>query len=285
MRKETPMKRRARAGAALLPLCAAALALAGCSKTRVVTQPAPGGGSGMLHVLFDHRGPLMLDGGMYHGTDGAGNAYSVTTLRYFVSNVQVRSTSGVLFGQNAYHYRDAGLPATREYLLSGIPSGTYDALVFTFGLDEQWNVSGNGIGNDPNVAGMEWPPDWGGGWHYMILEGLYDPANAFGYRTHFGRRYIPDAGDPSGQGPDAAPHPHHFNVWLPFPAPVQIAGDMWQTTVRMDLDRWYADPAIDLAALFPNGSGGIMVNLDAQAMLRQNGPGCFSVTQPGPHSH
>jgi len=130
------------------------------------------------------------------------------------------------------------------------------------------------------VAGMEWPADWGGGWHYMILEGKYEPASAFGYATHMGRRFIASPGDPSGQGPDQAAYPHDFQVRLDFPAPVTIGGDAWQTSVRMELNQWYAGPDVDLSAWFPNGSGGIMVNLAAQATLQQNGPDCFTLTQP-----
>jgi hypothetical protein len=252
----------------------AVLFVPGCSKTRTVTvtaAPAPG----TFTVQFDHRvggGPLMLNDAMYMGVDGAGNAYSVVTLRYFVSNVQLRTSGGVLYGVNGYHYRDAAIPATRDYTLGGVPAGTYDALVFTFGLDEQWQDAGNGIANDPNVAGMEWPVDWGGGWHYMILEGKYDPANQYGYRTHTGRRFIAAS--------DSAARPHHFTVRLPFAAPVTIGGDAWRTNVLMELNEWYRTPTIEFAVIFPNGAGNIMVNSSVQALLEQNGPACFGVTQP-----
>jgi len=265
------------------PVCSRAgvlLALAGllllpsCSKTKTVTvTTAPATGTFTVH--FDHSvggGALLLNGAMYMGQDGVGETYSVTTLRYFVSNVQLRATNGAVYGINGYHYRDAGIPATRDWTLDGIPAGTYDQLSFTFGLDDQWNVSGNEIQNDPNVAGMEWPANWGGGWHYMILEGAYDPANAYGYRTHMGRRFI--------TGTDSVAYPHVFPVRLTFPTPVTIGGDAWQASVRMELNQWYAAPNVSLAALFPSGAGNIMTDLDAQALLQQNGPDCFSITQP-----
>lgn len=258
-------------------LLAVLLSAAGCSRTKTVTlTTAPAAGTFTVH--FDHlvgSGPLMLDGAMFMGQDGAGNAYSVTKLRYFVSNVQLRRSDGMLFGADDWHYRDAGIPGTRSYALAGLPPGTYDRLVFTFGLDARWNVTGNEIQNDPDVAGMEWPVDWGGGWHYMILEGKYDPANAFGYATHMGRRFI--------TATDTAAYPHDFPVRLDFPAEITIAGDAWEASVRMELNAWYGSPDVDLAAWFPNGTGGIMVNLDAQAILQQNGPDCFTLTQPVQH--
>jgi len=250
------------------------LVLTGCSRTKTVTlATAPATGAFTVH--FDHLvagSPLTLNGTTYVGQDGAGAAYSVTTLRYFVSDVRLRATNGSVYGIDGYHYRDAGISATRDYTVDGIPPGTYDQLLFTFGLETQWNVTGNEVQNDPNVAGMEWPVDWGGGWHYMILEGNYDPANAYGYRTHMGRRFV--------TATDSVAYPHTFTVRLTFGTPVAIAGDTWQASVRMELNQWYVAPNVNLATWFPNGAGNIMIDLDAQALLQQNGPDCFSITQP-----
>lgn len=269
--------------AALGVVATVAPLLVSCSKTRTVTvTTAPA--TGALTLRLDHLvggQPLVVNGATYMGVDGAGNDYSVTTLRYFISNVQLRSTAGMLYGVQDYHYRDALLASTREYTLGGIPPGTYDRLIFTFGLDEQWNVSGNAISHDHNVAGMEWPPNWGGGWHYMILEGMHSSSGGgTAYKTHFGRRFIAASGDPSGQGPDTVPYPHHFQVHLALPAPLAIHGDHWATSLQMELNGWYANPAIDLSGWFPTGAEGIMVNLTAQDILQQNGPHCFTMTAP-----
>ncbi len=265
----------------LVLLLAALVALPGCSKTKVVeVAVAPGGGT--LTLRFDHAlagAPLAL-AGAYSGVDGAGNAFNVETLRYFVTNIRLYATDGRVIGLDDYHYRDASDATTRDYVLPGIPAGTYNAVSFTFGVDERWNAQGNAISADHRVHGMEWPPNWGGGWHYMILEGRYDPANGYGYRTHTGRRFIANAGDPSGQGPDTQPYHHHFSVYLPFASPIGVSADAWSTTITMELSGWYQNPAFDLAAFFPSGAGGIMVNLAAQDLLRRNGPACFSIAQP-----
>lgn len=249
----------------------------GCGRTRTVTT-SPATGSMTLH--FDHTAggaPLAVSGSTFQGADGAGNDFSVTTLRYFVSDLRLRRTDGTTFGVDDYHYRDAALLSTRDYTIAGVPSGTYDRLIFTFGLDERWNVTNNEIASDHRVSGMEWPADWGGGWHYMILEGMHSSGGSIAYRTHTGRRFIASAGDPSGQGPDTVAHPHDFQVHLVFPSPVAIDGDAWDATVRMELNGWYDDPSISLASWFPTGAEGIMVNLAAQDLLRQNGPDCFTV--------
>ncbi len=274
------MKRHMRALGVLAVL---ALSLVSCSKTKTVTlTTAPPTGAMTLHLDPTVSGQaLVLDGGLYTGLDGAGNDYSVTNLRFFISNVQLRNTSGMIYGVHDYHYRDAKIASTRDYTFSGIPPGTYDELSFTFGLDDQWNVSNNGISADPNVAGMEWPPNWGGGWHYMILEGMHNSAGGgTSYKTHLGRRYIAASGDPSGQGPDSVAYPHFFQVHLAFPSPITINGDQWAASVQMELNGWYQSPVFDLNSWFPTGTEGIMVNLTAESLLQQNGPHCFTISAP-----
>jgi hypothetical protein len=273
-----------------LALAALLSAVAGCSKTKVTTVPtAPAPGS--LTVHFDHTtggAALVLNPHAHLGTDGAGNRYSVETLRYIVSNIHLHAEDGSFYGVEGFHYRDAAVPGTRDYVLSGIPPGMYMSISFTFGLDEMMNVPGPPIANVPGIGGMEWPPNWGGGWHYLMLQGFYDPARHLAYRTHMGRRFIAGTGDPSGQGPDSVEYNHDFNAHVMFPAPVMIEGDSWQTTLTMEIDSWYRPgshhggqgPAFDLAAFFPNGSGEIMVDLTAQKFLQQNGPGCFTASSP-----
>jgi hypothetical protein len=115
----------------------------------------------------------------------------------------------------------------------------------------------------------------------MIFEGLHSSSGGgTPFRAHTGRRYIASPNDPSGQGPDTVAYPHYFQVHLAFPSPVTIDGDAWETTVRMELDRWYDDPAMNLAAIFPTGAEGVMVNLGVQDLLRQNGSNCFTITAP-----
>lgn len=244
---------------------------------------APATGSVTVH--FDHQAggvPLTsgdLDGNDFAYENAAGNQYSIEKLRYFVSDIQFRRTNGTTYGVDDYHYRDVSLDETRSYTIAGVPAGTYDAISFTFGLDPTKNVPGPPINQDPNTLGMGWPDNWGGGWHYMILEGFHNAADPVSYKTHTGRRYIttPGPNDPP-DAPDIVPYNHHFEVTLPLPTTFHLDGDNWEVRVIMEINGWYEDPLFDFQAFFPTGTEGIMVNLTAQAMLQQNGPGCFSVT-------
>jgi hypothetical protein len=259
--------------------------MSGCGKTRVVSLGVEGG-TGRMIIHFDHfigNQPLVLNGAAYAGVDGAGNAFSVGALSYFVSNIQLRNVDGSQYGLHGYHFRDAANPNTRDYTLTSVPSGTYSHLVFTFGVDEELNNEHGAIVHDPIATNMLWPSEWGGGVHYMILEGGYDATNGFAYRTRTGRRYIALPNDPSGEGPDPVAYPHFFQVVMTFPSLITIDADEWETTVRMDLNAWYRDPNFDLSAHFPGGSGSIMLDLDAQDLLRQNGPASFTTSTPIHH--
>jgi len=127
---------------------------------------------------------------------------------------------------------------------------------------------------------MNWLIKWGGGYHYMRMEGEYrDGGNDFGYRTHTGRRFIEVFDPATNQGPDSVSYHHFFEVKIPV-TPFTVAGDLWEATVLMDINEWYRDPVFSFKTFFPNGQGGIMVNLLAQRLLMENGRRCFSATNP-----
>lgn len=269
----------------LLLLATALVWAPGCSDDEGGTTTGPSNGA--VTVNLDHQvdsQPLVLGINNFAYTNAAGNNYSVDKLRYFVSDIRLHRTNGTTYGVDDYHYRDASDDAgTRSYTISGVPNGTYNAVSFTFGLDPAKNKSGPPISDDPAVSGMEWPGMWGGGWHYLIMEGEYKESGTgteYAYRTHMGRRFIASGdGGPFANppGPDAVEYHHEFTVVLPLAA-FDVNGDSWETNVIMNINGWYENPQMDFDTAFPQGAGNIMVSNGDQDMLEQNGPGCFTIT-------
>ncbi|MFQ5512371.1 MAG: MbnP family protein [Candidatus Krumholzibacteriia bacterium] len=253
---------------------------AGCGGDDPVTV-SPATGSVVFHFDQEVDGtPLVIQSSQtnFPDTNAAGNPYNVSFLQYFVSNLRLHNANGSTFGTNKVHFRDASDDAgTRSRTLSGVPSGTYNAVSFTFGLDAKTNVTDALL---PLLA-LEWPSNWGGGYHYMEMNGQYfNGSTAVSYRTHTGRRFIEMSGDPSGQGPDSVAFHHFFEVYAPVP-PFQVDGDTWELQAIMNVNGWYENPLFDLSTFFATGTEGIMVNLFAQDLLMENGlTNVYRVTDP-----
>lgn len=260
----SPRARLARAGCAAAALLAAGT-LASCD------DPAEPPRSGSVALRFDHAvGQDSLVFGDLRYTNAAGNVYSVTALRYYVSDVQLRREDGTLWGLDAVHFRDAADPATRSWPLSGVPNGRYTEIRFTFGLDAQKNVTGTLPDTQENLN-MRWPDVLGGGYHYLQLEGRYLAAGSTnsGYATHLGRQKVED---------DPVAHHHYFEVAVPFPGGIDVRGDAWEAQVVMDVNGWYASPHVyDFDEFGP----AVMENLVAQDYLMENGRRAFRLGSIG----
>ena len=278
-------KSHLRYSAGVLLVVAFCVTASGCS----VDDDAPmGPASGSVAVNFDHAvGIIPLQLGVFDYTNAAGNNYSVEHLEYFVSDIRLHNANGTTFGVDDVHYRSADDNTTRGYTVPGVPNGTYTAVTFVFGLNANWNVS-NGLPASTPAGGLEWPACWGGGYHYMELEGKYKESGSgteYPYRTHTGRRKLIQGGPLNCDtaalgGPDAVSHHHFFEVKLTLPSAFAVDGDNWSVNVVMDINGWYEDPQVDLEVLFPQGNGGIMTDLNTQQLLKENGPGCFSIQAP-----
>jgi hypothetical protein len=214
--------------------------------------------------------PLAFDDLSYE--NATGDTYSVKRLEYILTDVSLVTSAARLAVTNA-HYCDAFEATTTSMPIDDLPPGTYDAVTFTFGLDCEINLGPNQGGELPTTTqwqGMLWPMTWGGGYHYMKLEGDYDDGSGLNtYRTHVGRRFAQS--DPTF-GDDDAPIPHYFTVTLPFDAVTVSEGDTWSFEVIMNVNEWYTGPN-DLAMT----SDGIMMNTDVQNLLEENGATVFSV--------
>jgi hypothetical protein len=249
---------------------------------------APETPTGTIRILLDHTvaGASLVPNQMLY-TTAEGNDFQVNKLVWILSRVSLfdvhdrhgRSERRHIDGPEV-HLRDAFDDGSRVIEITGVPTGVYTALSFDFGLDEEMNAPGvtyTQPGFEDRWIAMTWPPNWGGGYHYMILEGFFEPEGGGpqeSFLTHLGRR---NAQNDPVHGTDATPFPHFFDVHLDLPTNLTLAeGETWEIQVLMDVAEWYTHPNdIDL----DNDEQAIMImmNTAAQDLFEANGATVFSV--------
>jgi hypothetical protein len=247
---------RARRG--LLPAAlalAAMLPLAGCTRDDEAAERS----SMRISIAHEADGePLRFDTLAY--VNAAGNRYSVTRLRYYLSDFVFKDMDGKeLLRLDSVFYVDAADSATLSRLISGIPAGHYHTLEFVFGLAPARNRTGALPATLENLN-MAWPRPMGGGYHLMQKEGRFldSAGRESGYATHIG------SGTIGGKAQE--------NHWTAGPFTVHVeAGPEARLHIPlvMEVQEWYRTPnAYDLGG-HPDG---IMDDPDAQDLLRGNGP-------------
>lgn len=243
----------------LLMLTAAALAsllpLAGCTGGDEDAERSS------MRISIAHQAdgePLRFDTLAY--ADAAGNRYSVTRLRYYLSDFVFKDHDGeVLLRLDSAFYVDARDSATLSRVVPGIPAGHYHSLEFVFGLAPARNKTGALPATLENLN-MAWPQPMGGGYHLMQKEGRFldSAGRESGYATHIG------SGNIGGEAQE--------NHWTAGPFMVHVeAGPEARLHIPlvMEVQEWYRTPnAYDLRG-HPDG---IMDDPEAQDLLRGNGP-------------
>ena len=224
---------------------------------------AVGNGDTEIRISYTANGsPLVTDSLCY--VNEAGNRYMVTEIQWFISNITLVSEQGDEYELGKVFYVDTNIPESQRLLATSVPCQRYISMRFTFGLDQEHNITGS-FPNPPE-CNMFWPEPLGGGYHYMKLNGKYLDANGnlAPMNLHLG----------IGQNEDQTVfYQNFFTVELPLDI------DLKEDTVNvigldMDIDNWFRNPhTYDITAF---GSA-IMQNQDAQQILKENGYDVFSI--------
>jgi hypothetical protein len=269
------------------------LIMAGCGDDNPAATEQPIS----VDVFFDFTvggQPLLLNQMIYDNP--AGRKYSIKTLRFVLSDIQIHSQQGNNVKLKDVHYFTMSDPSTQTiHFQGGVPHADWDRVTFTFGLDETRNVRDKYVSMTKFHTEMAWPTGLGAnlGYHYMQLEGNYEvtPGGATaGYTTHTGPRQL-DGTNPMFPGVvDAVPYHFYVNVDLPV-TPTHIhEGGTGEVTLHVELNGWYTDhtptDGNDTQYDFTDYPAMIMGNLEAQGKLQANGPFCFSasmVSSAGTH--
>ena len=231
-------------------------------------------------VVFHHAigdDALVLDSMIY--INAAGEHYEITDLQYFISRITLYTSDGktcLIRDDQGIHYSDARIPSTLLWdIATEIPEGIYDSVAFTFGLDEQDNISNRFP--DPPERDMFWPEILGGGYHHMKLNTKWrnDTMNeALPFMMHLGTGQI-YAGEQHDPDSIIGYIPNAFRVVCVFPSFEVSKETGVQLSVTMHIDRWYNGPPVQFSlADLPQG---IMQDQDAMQRVCMNGRRLFSV--------
>lgn len=222
-----------------------------------------------LTLTFDHRvdgKSLQFDTLAYE--NAAGNRFSISKLRYALSDFRFRDMDGKeIWRADTALLVDARGSDSWTARLSGIPLAHLHDFTFTFGLEGAANETGAQPQTEPWLN-FAWPPAWGGGYHFLQLEGRFlDTAQAISaYAAHIGSRMIP------AEGVDQQNH------WQagPFMAHVTPAeGLELAATLTLEANAWFDGPE---PYDFNDYADAVMNNGLAQEKLKANGrSGAFSV--------
>jgi hypothetical protein len=185
-------------------------------------------------------------------TNSANNPWNVKVLKYYISKLSLQNENGSIYDVNMYKYINPGeIDASyTQYLLTDIPNGTYTKLSFVFGIDSARNKP-FALDNTSENNSMEWPSQIGGGYHFMMMDGVFRNSNnqLSGYGIHLGK--------PGNQ------------ISYEFPIDFKATDGKKSTiNIKMSIDQWFDGlNRIDLN----DGYGYIMEDDAKQLLFKQNG--------------
>ena len=139
---------------------------------------------GTVVLEFDNvAGPRDLTLNTGEVTNQHGEKFTVSTLKYFVSNIQLTSESGVVFtvpANQSYYLIDEANVASQKISLTGVPAGKYTKVSYIIGVDSLKSVAPlaerTGALDPGAVAeGMYWT--WNFGYIFFMLEGSTSDKN------------------------------------------------------------------------------------------------------------
>lgn len=236
--------------------------------------------NGKIKIQFIHTiegQPIQLNTNSY--VNDAGNHYELTDLMYFISDVTLYPHNGsplLITDSKSVHYTDIHITSSLNWYISDqIPSGIYDSLSFTFGLNQQRNISNTFV--NPPESNMAWPDMLGGGYHYMMINGKWinpqNNATPFNFHLGIGQLY----GDTINYDVNTitAFFQNWFKVSLPL-ASLKISKDITSVLqLKMAVDSWFKTPH---SWDHDYWGGSVMQKQRAMQCIKENGFDVFSIT-------
>ena len=231
---------------------------------------------GNLNINFTHyvdQAPIQLNQMIY--TNAASNPYQVNEIKYFVSKVYLVTDDNEyvkIDQEDGIHYVDLNYPTTTTWVLKNLEEGDYKAIHFVFGLDEEDNTS-NRFPNAPE-CNFFWPQHLGGGYHYMQINGKWQPPTGdlknFNFHTGIGQLYYSNI-----LAIDSIYAFVHNYISLEIPVSFVIREEKTSNLeFKMNVEQWFKDPYVYDFNYF--GSS-IMQNQNAQSVIKANGRDVFEI--------
>lgn len=234
--------------------------------------------TGKIRFIFTH----LIDGkALQKDTmkymNAAGNNYSVSEVKYFISDVTLYKTDGTkqLINQwEEIHYIDEGISETKTWnVYDKITIGTYDSITFVFGITKEKNKSFMYV-NPPEVN-MMWPDILGGGYHYLMINGFWkntlNQNEPYNFHMGIGQLY---AGSTINTDSIIAYVQNYFTVSLPHSSFTINKDETKEIQILMNIENWFKTPHIYDHNYW---GGAIMQKQAAMQMAKENGWDVFSI--------
>lgn len=152
-------------------------------------DPVP---TGRVKVEFDNivgNKNLVLKGVTY--TNASGEDFTVTSLKYYISNIKFSKSDGSIFTipkDESYFLIKEDTKASQMISLPQVPYGEYTGIEFVVGVDSLKSVSPleerKGVLDPGNGEGMYWV--WNSGYIFMHFEGTSQAAESEKFNYHIG---------------------------------------------------------------------------------------------------
>jgi hypothetical protein len=169
-----------------LSLLCVAMLLSSCSKKDGVTPDFNESNLAQLSVEFDNivgDRTLAMNNSANLYTNAAGEKFSISSLQYFISNIEVTTTAGKVYvvNQDSSYFLISGADKATRFAKFRVPEGDYSKLKFTLGVDslrstmpleKRTGVLDPAYGGGHDLSGMYW--GWNSGYIFFKFEGNAD---------------------------------------------------------------------------------------------------------------
>lgn len=195
--------------------------ISGCKKKATTIS------NGDLTIAFN----TVCDGktvkaGVFDYINAAGNKYSISLLKYYVTNAILVNDAGEEVKLNNYDLIDAFDPETFSTIeAKEIPCANYTKLKFLLGVDKDRNHNGAQDGDLDPIYNMIWT--WNTGYLFLKHEGLYinNTNDTIDIQYHLGT----DRGLAS----------------IEIPITLNMDNSTKKLNIQFDLNKMYNNPVID----------------------------------------
>jgi hypothetical protein len=146
-----------------------AVILPGCKKDPVPQTSLPETELTFNYKAYLNDYPLVFNSSTF-ATNQNGDSVNVSKFNYYISNIKLVREDGVVFAEpESYHMISHENPASTDFVIKDLPTGSYYSMEFMIGVDSARNCSGiQKDALDPSNY-MFW--NWNTGYIFMKLEG------------------------------------------------------------------------------------------------------------------
>lgn len=154
----------------LLPFLLVSILFVSCQDDETAQPTSPSAGNVIVDITNVMGNVNVDETGSVSYTTNAGETFTVTRLKYYLTNFQLLKNGEVKYTMpESYFLVDEADQPSTKLTLPNVPAGDYDAVRFLIGVDSLRNVSGAQTGALDPAYGMFWT--WSTGYIFYKLEG------------------------------------------------------------------------------------------------------------------